>query len=48
MDADCNSKRDDSKNICTGQVLKPWREGGNVHAKDTLKNNWLRKAKFIG
>ena len=40
-------KRHDSKNIYTGQTLKPLKEGDNVCIRDTLKNNWMRKAKVI-
>ena len=40
-------KRHDSKNIYTEQTLKPLKEGGNVCIRDTLKNNWIRKAKLI-
>ena len=38
-------KRHDSKYIYTGQTLKPLKEGDNVRIRDTLKNNWMRKAK---
>ena len=40
-------KRHDSKYIYTGQTLKPLKEGDNVRIRDTLKNNWMRKAKVI-
>ena len=35
------------KFIYTGQILKPLKEGDNAHIRDTLKNNWMRKAKVI-
>ena len=31
----------------TGQTLKPLNEGDTLCIRDTLKNNWIRKAKFI-
>ena len=31
--------------IYIGQTLKPLKEGDNIHIRDTLKNNWMRKAK---
>ena len=48
QDNQSSSKRDDSKNICTGQVLKLLRESDNIRIKDSIKNNWLRQAKVIG
>ena len=40
-------KRYDSKYIDTGQTLIPLKEGDKVRIRDTLKNNWMRKAKVI-
>ena len=40
-------KRHDSKYIHTGKTLKPLKESGNVRIRDTLKNNWKRKAKIV-
>ena len=44
---DNKPKKHDSKYIYTGQTLKPLKEGDNVCIRDTLKNNWMRKAKVI-
>ena len=46
-DIESSSKRYDSKNVCTGQVLKPLRGADKVRITEAFRNNWLRKAKFI-
>ena len=38
--------RYDSNISFTGQLLKPLREGDNVRIRETLKNNWMKKATF--
>ena len=47
-DVENSLKRYDSKNICTGQVLKQLGEGNNVRIRDALQNNWIKKATVIG